>query len=205
MDVITYPCIMSVVVYYKPPLMLGHYIPNKIMHVTISEELCQKQVSRARISNSIPQCLWDVITCPCLWFLLLAQHSWFKHVLISVSTRDPCLWALFNQSHWDAVLWHQMSFPEKTTLHHYLGDIFIHTSLFHSTDLDVNDAWSPTRTSAEQTWCCSFLDRNTGWAPEVWTHWGQDNMTSILQTFLNSFTHQILQLLLMQGLANVPN
>ena len=32
--------------------------------------LCQKQVS----NNHIPQFLWDVITCPCPWYLLLAQH-----------------------------------------------------------------------------------------------------------------------------------
>ena len=37
--------------------------------------LCQKQVSRAGTSNYIPQILWDVITCPCPWYLLLAQHS----------------------------------------------------------------------------------------------------------------------------------
>ena len=37
--------------------------------------LCQKQISRARTSNYIPQKLWDVITCPCPWYLLLAQHS----------------------------------------------------------------------------------------------------------------------------------
>ena len=37
--------------------------------------LCQKQISRAQTSNYIPQKLWDVITCPCPWYLLLAQHS----------------------------------------------------------------------------------------------------------------------------------
>ena len=37
--------------------------------------LYQKQVSRAWTSNYIPQYLWDVITCPCPWYLLLAQHS----------------------------------------------------------------------------------------------------------------------------------
>ena len=36
--------------------------------------LCQKQVSRAWISNYIPQNLWDVITFPCPWYLLLAKH-----------------------------------------------------------------------------------------------------------------------------------
>ena len=37
--------------------------------------LCQKQVSRAGTSNYIPHMLWDLITCPCPWCLLLAQHS----------------------------------------------------------------------------------------------------------------------------------
>ena len=32
-------------------------------------------VSRAGASNDIPHYLWDVITCPCLWSLPLAQHS----------------------------------------------------------------------------------------------------------------------------------
>ena len=39
--------------------------------------LCQKQVSGAGKSNSIPQILWDGITCPCPWYLLLTEHSQF--------------------------------------------------------------------------------------------------------------------------------
>ena len=41
----------------------------------ISRVLCQKQVSRAGRSNYIPQYLWDYITFPCPWYLLLAQHT----------------------------------------------------------------------------------------------------------------------------------
>ena len=37
--------------------------------------LGQKQVWAARTSKYIPQILWDVITCPCPWYLLLAQRS----------------------------------------------------------------------------------------------------------------------------------
>ena len=37
--------------------------------------VCQKQVSRAGTSNYIPQILWDVITCPCPWYLPLAHTS----------------------------------------------------------------------------------------------------------------------------------
>ena len=33
--------------------------------------VCQKQVSRAGTSNYIPQILWDMITCPSLWYLFL--------------------------------------------------------------------------------------------------------------------------------------
>ena len=39
--------------------------------------VCWKQVSRARISNYIPQYLWDVITCPCPGYLPLAHKSSF--------------------------------------------------------------------------------------------------------------------------------
>ena len=35
----------------------------------------KKQVSRAGSSNYIPQYLWDVITCPCPWYLLLTNKS----------------------------------------------------------------------------------------------------------------------------------
>ena len=38
--------------------------------------MCQKQISRTGTSNYIPQYLWDVITCPCPWYLPLVQHSY---------------------------------------------------------------------------------------------------------------------------------
>ena len=34
---------------------------------------------KAGTSNYIPQYLWDVITCPCPWYLLLTQHSCHGH------------------------------------------------------------------------------------------------------------------------------
>ena len=34
-----------------------------------------KQISRAWTSNYIPQILWDVITCPCPWYLHLTHTS----------------------------------------------------------------------------------------------------------------------------------
>ena len=42
-------------------------------HVIVMGIVCQKQISRAGTSNHIPQILWDVITCPCPWYLLLAH------------------------------------------------------------------------------------------------------------------------------------
>ena len=51
---------------------------------------------RAGTSNYIPQYLWDVITCPCLWYLLQAQQSW-NDVYHSMShkTCTQFCWALF--------------------------------------------------------------------------------------------------------------
>ena len=48
-----------------------------LLHACVSTwgVLCQKEVSRARTSNYIPQYLWDVITCCCPWYLLLLEHS----------------------------------------------------------------------------------------------------------------------------------
>ena len=41
--------------------------------------LCQKQ-TRAGTSNYFPQTLWDVITCPCPGYVLLAQHSSYNRL-----------------------------------------------------------------------------------------------------------------------------
>ena len=45
--------------------------------VCASGVLYQKQVSRVETSNYIPQYMWDIITCPCPWYLLLTQHPWY--------------------------------------------------------------------------------------------------------------------------------
>ena len=37
--------------------------------------VCQKQTSRAITRDYIPQIQWDVVTCPCHWYLLLAHKS----------------------------------------------------------------------------------------------------------------------------------
>ena len=44
-----------------------------------------KHVARAETSNYMQQCLWDVITCPCPWYLFLAQHSSF-HLIATVNS-----------------------------------------------------------------------------------------------------------------------
>ena len=62
--------------------------------------MTQKQVSRARTSNDIPQYLWDVITCPCPRNLLLAQHSsvyggfkwWVMYLPILFISASWALW-----------------------------------------------------------------------------------------------------------------
>ena len=43
----------------------------------ISGLVCRRQVSRAWISNDIPEYLWDVITYPCPRYMPLAQKSSF--------------------------------------------------------------------------------------------------------------------------------
>ena len=56
--------------------LVNHYLnqwwPRSLMHIW--GVLYQKQVSRAGTSNYIPQYLWDVITCPCPWYLLHTEH-----------------------------------------------------------------------------------------------------------------------------------
>ena len=51
--------------------------------------VCQKQVSRAGTSNYTPQLLWDVITCTCPWYLLLARKSSNPPRKISRNTINP--------------------------------------------------------------------------------------------------------------------
>ena len=50
--------------------------------------VCQQDVSKLETSNYIPQYLWDVITCPCPWYLLLAHKSLF------VVNSKWCKWLL---------------------------------------------------------------------------------------------------------------
>ena len=52
--------------------------------------LCHKQVWRAGTSNCIPQYLWDVITCPCPSYLLVAQQS--SHVNTCVEMSQTKVW-----------------------------------------------------------------------------------------------------------------
>ena len=61
--------------------------------------LCQKQVSRAGTINYIPQYLWDVITCPCAWYLLLAQHY-----ISSETVWWKCMKCEYNKAYRNSVL-----------------------------------------------------------------------------------------------------
>ena len=63
---------------------------NWYIYIYISGLLCQKQVSRAGTSNYIPQFLWDVITRPWPWYLLLAQYPSF--LIFPMHQNGRCRW-----------------------------------------------------------------------------------------------------------------
>ena len=75
---------MSFYVYMNQQEM--HHVPLKKQSTTKLQHIpwgiwglcCQKQVSHAGISNYIPQLLWDVITYPCMRYLLLATKSSYR-------------------------------------------------------------------------------------------------------------------------------
>ena len=66
------------------------FISKHETDIYFSGLLCQKQVSRARTSNYIPQFLWDVITCPWPWYLLLAQYPSF--LIFPMHQNGRCSW-----------------------------------------------------------------------------------------------------------------
>ena len=52
-----------------------HDMREYFKEVVVTQSACQKQVLRAGTSNYIPQYMWDVMTCVCPWYLLLAHTS----------------------------------------------------------------------------------------------------------------------------------
>ena len=46
--------------------------------------VCQKHVSRTVTSNYIPQYMQDVITCPCLWYLLLEVPKYNYYITCEI-------------------------------------------------------------------------------------------------------------------------
>ena len=58
-------------VYYIGMLMYVAYVTVLNWGV-----FCQKQVTRARTSNYIPQYQWNVINCPCPWYPIMSKHFW---------------------------------------------------------------------------------------------------------------------------------
>ena len=64
-----YILIRFVVIIYRSFVIYSH----SSRHLDNCGVLCQKWVSRARTTNYIPQCPWDVITCPCLWYPILEK------------------------------------------------------------------------------------------------------------------------------------
>ena len=70
--------------------------------------LCQKQVSRAGTSNYTLQYLWDVITCPCPWYLLRSGTT--LQILWDVIT-CPCPWYLLQSGTTLQILWDVITCP----------------------------------------------------------------------------------------------
>ena len=67
--------------------------------------LCQKNVSKARTSNYLPRYLWYVISCPCPWYLLLAQQSPCSSVIHSY--RSSCKHAAsLKDTHLPIIIYH---------------------------------------------------------------------------------------------------
>ena len=79
--VITYLCLWYLLL-AQPPWIILHHKAGPASQKISTRFGCvqshQKQISRAGTSNYmyLPQYLWDVITGPCPWYMLLAQHSW---------------------------------------------------------------------------------------------------------------------------------
>ena len=65
------------------PIYIEYSIILKQFNI-ISEVLWQKQVSRPWKINNIPQILWDMITCPCSWYLLLAHYSRYIYIYVYI-------------------------------------------------------------------------------------------------------------------------
>ena len=59
---------------FRPTLLISPKYSQEMFHSLAINwvVLCQKQISRSGTSNYIPQILWDVITFPYTWYLLLA-------------------------------------------------------------------------------------------------------------------------------------
>ena len=113
------------------------------MPVIIWGLVWQKQVSRAGTSNYIPQILWDVITCPCPWYLFLTHcHHMSQTGMQGINNYIPqnavsicsishkiCTWfyhALFRMvilsAHCDSLRW---NYPYPSRLPHWYWAIVI--------------------------------------------------------------------------------
>ena len=67
------------------PFVSTHFSEFTMQNPVYSSAVCirglvgQKQVSRTGTSNYIPRYLWDIITCPCPWYLHLAHTLQWRH------------------------------------------------------------------------------------------------------------------------------
>ena len=79
--------------------------------------VCQKQVSRTGTSNHIAQILWDVITCPCPWYLQLARKSLY-HVGVNHITSESITYSNFHliwQEKGLILKWHNQEIKKTRT------------------------------------------------------------------------------------------
>ena len=72
---------------YPRTIPVSRWVSKKMLWGLV----CQMQVSRAGTSNYITQYLWDVITCPCPWYLHLAQHSWYTLKRVDSPHKGPAM------------------------------------------------------------------------------------------------------------------
>ena len=74
--------------YYLIQVSLNRFMTNRVILSWVLSMIwgvyCQKQISRAMLNNYIPRNAWDVITCPCSWYLFLARSSyvvyWYRRM-----------------------------------------------------------------------------------------------------------------------------
>ena len=118
--------------------------------------LCEKQVSRAGTSNYIPQILWEVITCPCPWYLLLAQFLISFLAYLPMRSEPNIEFGYYLRQKNEVQLW---SIPSEICIYMRLG-VIVRTC--KKTIKGVHrmgwDHWWPWKKQSEESWAkCSKM------------------------------------------------